>query len=61
MEKYSLLGSLVVLPQKMYVFFELPRVNFLQCQHDFRMYFQTKKDITRGGGAKPFSEGGGGT
>ena len=44
-------------PPENFCIFELPRIDFLQFQHDFRS-FQTKRDITRG--AKTLQWGGGG-
>ncbi len=44
-------------PQKMFVF--LSSLDLISCNFSMIFaHFQTKRDITRGGGAKPFSEGG---
>ncbi len=51
MEKYSILGVFCI--------FELPRLDFLQFQHDFRSFSDKKGHYWGGGGgAKPFGGGG---
>ena len=52
-KRCSLLGALGVLPQKIFVF--LSSLDVISCNFSMIFaHFQTKRDITRGGGAKPF-------
>ena len=45
-------------PPENFGIFELPRLDFLQFQHDFRSFLDKKGLLLRG--PKPFSRGGGG-
>ena len=56
------LGGLRVLPRK-FLYFELPRLDFLQFQHDFRSFSDKTGTFTRGGGGgqNPLVGGGGGS
>ncbi len=58
-EKYSLLGGVGVLSQKMFVF--LSSLDLISCNFSMIFaHFQTKRDITRGGGGQnPLVRGGG--